>query len=258
MINDTLGAISTAHLIHANSEPLNARSPKCLQLAALHSMAVDFAKTGAPAEMPRVLTPKVYPDFLEREDRPMFTSPGIIGKLYRAAVGYPTATQNDEYMWSEESYDSDLQVDGFEEFLVLAKSYKAEYTERLSSLMIYYDADTEDEILTGNLRRKANYLNKDRKLFGEVKDRMLNAVKNLRKEVKEWVTKEVSESVQLQKMASACYHVTYHPSFHQKTDFLSFPWILSDVLFKIKELKKGNFPPDQDERSHILVKVEWG
>lgn len=258
MINDTLGAISTAHLIYADSEPLKARSPKCLQLAALHSMAVDFAKTGAPAEMPRVLAAKVYPDFLEREDRPMFPSPGIVGKLYRTAVGYPTATQNDEYMWSEESYDSDLQVDGFGEFLVLAKSYKEEYTERLASLMTYYDADTEDEILTGNLRRKANYLNKDKKLFGEVKDRMLNAVKNLRKEVKEWVAKEVSESGQLQKIASACYHVTYHPSFRQKTDFLSFPWIFSDVLFKIKELKKGNFPSAQDERSHIVVKEELG
>ena len=74
MINDTLGAISTAHLVHADREPDNALSKKCLELANLHSMAVDFAKTGAPAEMPRVLKPKEFPDFMERVDKPMYTS----------------------------------------------------------------------------------------------------------------------------------------------------------------------------------------
>ncbi|MCI03582.1 RNA-dependent RNA polymerase 2-like, partial [Trifolium medium] len=41
MINDTLGVISTAHLVHADREPDKARSRKCLELAELHSMAVD-------------------------------------------------------------------------------------------------------------------------------------------------------------------------------------------------------------------------
>jgi len=50
MIKDTLGAISTAHLVHVDREPDKARSKKCLELVGLHSMAVDFAKTGAPAE----------------------------------------------------------------------------------------------------------------------------------------------------------------------------------------------------------------
>ncbi|KAJ8630378.1 hypothetical protein MRB53_023701 [Persea americana] len=62
----------------ADQEPTKGQSFKCLQLANLHSMAVDFAKTGAPAEMPRILKPREYPDFLERTDQPMYTSPGIL------------------------------------------------------------------------------------------------------------------------------------------------------------------------------------
>ncbi|RHN63531.1 putative RNA-directed RNA polymerase [Medicago truncatula] len=86
MIKDTLGAISTAHLVHADCESNKAKSRKCLELAELHSMAVDFAKTGALAEMPRVLKPKEFPDFMERFEKPMYVSKGVLGKLYRALV----------------------------------------------------------------------------------------------------------------------------------------------------------------------------
>eukprot|EP00268_Persea_americana_P039530 TRINITY_DN3910_c0_g1_i9.p1 TRINITY_DN3910_c0_g1~~TRINITY_DN3910_c0_g1_i9.p1 ORF type:complete len:976 (+),score=148.08 TRINITY_DN3910_c0_g1_i9:410-3337(+) len=100
MISDTLGTISTAHLVLADREPTKAQSFKCLQLAKLHSMAVDFAKTGAPAEMPRILKPREYPDFLERTDQPMYTSPGILGKLYRATINH-RKEQKTELIWSE-------------------------------------------------------------------------------------------------------------------------------------------------------------
>ncbi|KAK6123388.1 hypothetical protein DH2020_042864 [Rehmannia glutinosa] len=88
MISDTLGTISTAHLIHADREPDKALSSKCLELANLHSMAVDFAKTGAPAEMPRALKPREFPDFMERWEKPMYVSHGALGKLYRATVQF--------------------------------------------------------------------------------------------------------------------------------------------------------------------------
>ncbi|XVF50293.1 hypothetical protein PTKIN_Ptkin04bG0084700 [Pterospermum kingtungense] len=86
MINDTLGAISTAHLVHADREPDKARSENCLALATLHSMAVDFVKTGAPAETPRALKPRVFSDFMQRGDKPMYTSDRVLGKLYRVAI----------------------------------------------------------------------------------------------------------------------------------------------------------------------------
>lgn len=41
-----------------------ARSEKCLQLAQLHSDAVDFPKTGRKVELSRDLVPKQRPDFM--------------------------------------------------------------------------------------------------------------------------------------------------------------------------------------------------
>lgn len=239
MINDTLGVISTTHLIYADSEPTKARSPKCLELANLHSEAVDFAKTGAPAEMPRVLRPKEFPDFMERWDRSTFISPGVIGKLYRAASIHFEDVNSDATISKVSAYDYDLQVEGFEEFLSPAKEYYDRYSEKLSLLMNYHGAEHEDEILTGNLRNKSLYLQKDKKRYGETKDRMLVGVRSLQQEVEGWFRCSCAER-DLSRMASAWYHVTYqyHWDYHPETTFLSFPWILSDVLLNIKAVKK--------------------
>ncbi|KAL5987597.1 RNA-dependent RNA polymerase 2 [Asimina triloba] len=239
MINDGLGIISTAHVVHADREPMKCRSSKCVQLANLHSMAVDFAKTGAPAEMPRALKPKEYPDFLEREDRPVYTSPGILGKLYRATINQ-AKNQNSNVISSEvvqATYDNDLEVNGFEDFLLAAEICKDQYAERLSALMDYFGAVTEDEILTGNLMKPSEYLRRDKKKYGEVKDRIMIAVRSLQKEALGWFH-DACKDPERTKMASAWYHVTYYPDYCSGTsNFWSFPWILSDVLLNIKASK---------------------
>ncbi|XAR50155.1 RNA-directed RNA polymerase [Bertholletia excelsa] len=243
LINDTLGIISTAHLIHADREPNKALSPKCLELATLHSMAVDFAKTGAPAEMPRYLKPKEFPDFMEKWDKPMYTSQGILGKLYRATIMSSLHGKLDN-VWSEEiaraAYDHDVIVHGFEDFLEIAKIHQETYADKLSSLMAYYGAESEDEILTGNLRVRSSYLQRDNRRYGETKDRILVSVKNLQEEAKGWFESSCKGEDQ-QKLASAWYHVTYHPCYCEKSiNCLGFPWIVGDILLNIKSLKSRN------------------
>lgn len=239
MINDTLGAISTAHLVHADSEPEKARSAKCLELANLHSMAVDFAKTGAPAEMPRALKPRQFPDFMERVEKPMYISSGVLGKLYRAALDATTEGKS-KFVWSvevaEATYDRDLEVSRFNDFIKLASTQRDMYKDKMSALMIYFEAKDEDEILTGNLRNRATYLQRDNRKYGDMKDRILAAIKNLHNEAKEWFDSSCN-SEEHQRLASAWYHVTYHPSYFQESvNCLSFPWIVGDVLLSIKSV----------------------
>lgn len=239
MINDTLGAISTAHLVHADREPEKARSRKCLELAELHSMAVDFAKTGAPAEMPRALKPREFPDFMERFDKPMYISNGVLGKLYRALVESTTQVRSNIVLsekFAEEAYDHQLEVNGFEAFLETASSHKEMYAQKMSSLMSFYDAETEDEMLTGNLQNRASYLQRDNRRYGDMKDRILISVKDLQREAKEWFESDCQPH-EYQLMASAWYHVTYHPKYsHESSTFLSFPWIVGDILLHIKSV----------------------
>lgn len=239
MINDTLGAISTAHLVHADREPDKARSRKCLELAELHSMAVDFAKTGAPAEMPRSLKPREFPDFMERFDKPMYVSKGVLGKLYRAIVESNLQVRCNP-IWSEklaeEAYDHQLEANGFEVFLETASSRKEMYAQKMSTLMNFYGAETEDEMLTGNLHHRASYLQRDNRRYGDMKDRILVSVKDLQREAKEWFEADCQPH-EYQPMASAWYHVTYHPKYYQEnSNFLSFPWIVGDILLHIKSV----------------------
>ncbi|KAK4394629.1 RNA-dependent RNA polymerase 2 [Sesamum angolense] len=242
MISDTLGTISTAHLIHADREPEKALSPKCLELATLHSMAVDFAKTGAPAEMPRALKPREFPDFMERWEKPMYISRGVLGKLYRATIQFihktkPTTNLSNKI--SSDAFDHDLLVDGYEDFLETAESHKALYLDKMETLLNYYGAESEVEILTGDMQKKSAYLQRDNRRYGEVKDRIMVSVKSLMKEVKGWFRSSCSEAEQ-QKLASAWYFVTYHPTYsHGSANCLGFPWAVGDVLLDIKSAKTG-------------------
>ncbi|KAK1422340.1 hypothetical protein QVD17_25384 [Tagetes erecta] len=243
MTSDTLGGISNAHLVHADREPEKALSPKCLQLAALHSMAVDFAKSGAPAEMPRFLRPREFPDFMARWDRPMYISQGPLGKLYRAtkesalldniASAYSTQAIQD-------SYDQDLEVNGFLDFVETALTHKEMYLDALTSLMNYYEAETEDEILTGNIRNKSSYLQRDNRRYGETKDRILVAVKCLHKEALGWFESGCRVEDR-HKLAAAWYHVTYHRDYCKGgVACLGFPWIVGHILLDIKSINRRN------------------
>ncbi|KAJ6321895.1 hypothetical protein OIU77_011892 [Salix suchowensis] len=69
IVNDSLGIIANAHTAFADKESLKAMSAPCIELARKFSIAVDFPKTGVPAEIPSHLRVKVYPDFMEKPDK---------------------------------------------------------------------------------------------------------------------------------------------------------------------------------------------
>jgi len=66
IFSDNLGQIANAHVAHADRESVGAMHGKCLRLAQLHSEAVDFPKTGVPAEFPETLRVRKYPDFMNK------------------------------------------------------------------------------------------------------------------------------------------------------------------------------------------------
>ncbi|KAK9390484.1 RNA dependent RNA polymerase-domain-containing protein [Lipomyces mesembrius] len=84
MRNDQLGVIALSHLAIQDASPYGVMDPVCLDLAQLHSMAVDFAKTGVPARIPKRLRATEYPHYMERKRGRMRRSYKILGKLYEA------------------------------------------------------------------------------------------------------------------------------------------------------------------------------
>lgn len=81
ILNDLLGTIGNAHLAYCDLE--GPFSPKCLQLCQLYSTAVDFAKTGVPAELPAVYRPNLWPDFMGKEVFRSYPGKSVLGDIFR-------------------------------------------------------------------------------------------------------------------------------------------------------------------------------
>jgi len=246
ILNDCLGIIANAHTVFADKEPGKAMAGPCVELAKLFSTAVDFPKTGIPAEIPRGLLPTEYPDFMEKPDKPTYKSKNVIGKLFREIQGISTKDGSITSFTLEvakESYDPDMEFDGFMDYVDDAFYHKTNYDYKLGNLMDYYGIKTEAEILSGNIMKMSKSFTKRRDA-----DAITMAVRSLRKEVRSWFNgggaAVDSGTDDAYAKASAWYFVTYHHSYYglynegmKRDHFLSFPWCVYHLLVQIKKEK---------------------
>ncbi|XP_008812977.2 probable RNA-dependent RNA polymerase 1 [Phoenix dactylifera] len=245
IVNDSLGIIANAHTVFADKEPRKAESESCIELARLFSIAVDFPKTGVPAEIPTHLHVKEYPDFMEKLDKVTYESKGVIGKLFRAIKDHTSHLGQIKAFTKEmamKSYDPDMEVDGFKEYLDEAFGFKGEYDFKLGNLLEHYGIKTEAEILSGSIMKMS-------KTFTKYKDgeAIGLALRSLRKEARAWFDEkriDCEDEDDVYAKASAWYHVTYHPDYWgcyneglNRPHFLSFPWCVYDKLTLIKKKK---------------------
>ena len=70
-------------MVHADLSEYGALYEECIHLAELAATAVDFPKTGKIVSMPAQLRPKLYLDFMSKEEYQSYKSSKILGRLYR-------------------------------------------------------------------------------------------------------------------------------------------------------------------------------
>ncbi|VAI49173.1 unnamed protein product [Triticum turgidum subsp. durum] len=247
IVNESLGIIANAHVVFADREILKAESTPCIKLAELFSIAVDYPKTGVPAQIPPELHAKEYPDFMEKLDRATYVSKGVIGKLYREIKKQNPHIGHFTKDVARRSYDTDLIVDGYQDYITEAVWFKEQYDFKLGNLMEHYGINSEAEIISGCILKMANNFTKKNDA-----DAIRLAVKSLRKEARSWFSEMGSDESgggheASDAKASAWYHVTYHPEYwgcynegyDHRPHFISFPWCVYDKLILIK--RKKNF-----------------
>ncbi|KAL7159077.1 hypothetical protein ABFS83_01G004700 [Erythranthe nasuta] len=254
MVNESLGAICNAHVVHADSSEYGALDEKCIKLAELAAIAVDFPKTGKIVTMPAELKPKLYPDFMGKDEFQTYKSSKILGKLYRKI-------KDSNYDYEESSgntsvniaYDQELEIAGSESFITDAWNCKCSYDGQLTGLLGQYKVNSEEEVVTGHIWSMPKYSSKKQ---GELKERLKHAYSTLRKDFRKVFESMDAEFDQLsddekntmfERKASAWYQVTYSESWVKKskdlqvvddevgkTVMLSFAWIAADYLARIK------------------------
>jgi RNA-dependent RNA polymerase len=256
MVSDNLGIISHAHVVHADLSEYGAKDEKCIFLAELAAAAVDFPKTGKLVVMPPELRPKIYPDFLLKEDSKSYKSEKILGRLYRSIQEGSGGNLVREEAWASDDlpYDTDLEVPGASDFLTGAWQCKCSYEAQLNALLKQYAIHTEAELVTGHMWSLPK--NNSRK-NGEIKERLKKAYNAFKKEYRSIFESITSDGFEIcdddeknhlyEMKASAWYQVTYHPKWIEKSremlvpDIegmpqvrLSFAWVAVDYLVRIK------------------------
>ncbi|KAF2271207.1 RdRP-domain-containing protein [Lojkania enalia] len=145
MKNDSLARIALSHLAQADSSVQGVKNEKCLELARLHSLAVDYPKSGIPAVMDRSLQPRKWPHFMENKHRAseqIYHSKSILGVLFDQV----------KIVDFEPQYDSpfdDRVLNAYElddTMLLHAADIKEEYDNAVKRLMAKHAIRTEFEV----------------------------------------------------------------------------------------------------------------
>ncbi|KAL2017036.1 hypothetical protein VTK56DRAFT_2648 [Thermocarpiscus australiensis] len=146
MKNDKLPLIAHAHLATADREVEGAKHRKCLRLAELHSTAVDYVKTGVPAEWNRKLNPRQYPHFMEKAPSRSYHSTCVLGQLYDM-VDKDVFDSRDNYKLPfDQRILKRYQLDN--SLLKEARKIKTQYDIAIRRVMGQLEIRTEFEIWT--------------------------------------------------------------------------------------------------------------
>jgi RNA-dependent RNA polymerase len=233
MKNDFLPKIAHAHMAWADFLDEGIRHEKCLDLARLHSKAVDYPKSGQPAQMPKALNAKRWPHFMDKRSRSTYVSHKILGQLYDA-VDRVAFVPNYDAPFDERILNA---CEPSEEIMQAARELKHEYDTSLQRIMAQHDIKTEFEVWSTFVLDHSK-ASKDYKFHEEIgqlsnslKEQYYNAVVE-KAGGKRWehlipwavamyrVTKEELDDVRSQGRGNAM-------------PFISFPWILRSTLTQI-------------------------
>jgi RNA-dependent RNA polymerase len=219
VMNDNVGRIAMLWLDYASKYGANCN--KCVELARLHSIAVDFPKSGIPANVPRELI--LPPDFKvghwrEAKGRASEHCDSIIGRMYDQVIGRDkdsaflysksalAARKIDSYgriiSWFEsteqgknalqdiyrDDVPSSLGLDAFsvpekELYLEMAAEMYGEYEGDIRTLMNKYTIQSEGELFTGCIR-KYHKLHKKKQF--SIAEEVRRSCRELRKEYRQW------------------------------------------------------------------------
>lgn len=212
MESENLGCIGNLHMIY--SDLLGIHSNEALELAMLHSKAVDYAKTGIPVTVPYELQQKSWPDFMQKPWKKPYESPGILGKLFRSV--------NIEklYTTSYSVIKYQLLKEGFEKYLGMAEDLYKDFKREVQGAIRKFQLSNEFEFFIGKSSSfKWNSNNN--------KSRILKKASQIKTTIrKRFFT--VNGETERTKLASAFYYVAYT----EKKPVYTFPWIVYSYILK--------------------------
>ncbi|KAI1123916.1 RNA dependent RNA polymerase-domain-containing protein [Nemania abortiva] len=240
MKNDALSTIALAHLAQADRLEGGPKNPLCVELAQLHSNAVDYPKSGQPAHLKASLRPKEYPHFMEKPGR-SYHSRKVLGQLYDV-VRKVEFRPNYDGAFDERIIRRFALTD---DMLRKARIIKAQHDRALRQIMNQRELGTEFEAWSTFVLTKPR-AGSDYKM----QETMGPIIANHRERFRNACIRVAGsrEPKLLYPFVAAAYHVTWEAvqvaihkakgrlSVDQPLPFISFPWIFERELGRIANL----------------------
>ena len=235
MKSDRLALIATNHLAYADRDPIGVKSRKCLELAQLHSFAVDYPKSGQAVEIPQHLRKPGWPHFMEK--RRTVPSLKILGQLYDLVVKEDFAPEYsspfDRRILSAYTHS--------QEVLSKVETIKHQYDSRMRKIMAQHGIATEFEVWSAFVMKHNN--EKKDYSFSEELGTLMEAVRTSFRQECEIMTGG-RDADKLHPFVAAMYTVTALQVLKAKQDdddgngslekpLISFPWLFMQDLCKI-------------------------
>jgi RNA-dependent RNA polymerase len=253
MKNDFLPRIAHAHLAWGDFLDEGIRHEKCLDLAQLHSKAVDYPKSGQPAQMPKALNAKKWPHFMEKKGRNTYKSHKVLGQLYDAVDRVAFVPKYDAPFDERILNACDPPVDVMHE----AQELKHEYDTSLQRIMAQHDIKTEFEVWStfvldhSKAAKDYKFHEEIGQLSGSLKEQYYSAVVE-KAGGKTWS--------QLVPWAVAMYRITKEEVEAMKLQgngaslpFMSFPWLLQNTLIQIVKGVDNMASKNHDQEGEDLL-----
>ncbi|KAL4953606.1 RNA dependent RNA polymerase-domain-containing protein [Aspergillus filifer] len=250
MKNDCLPSIAHAHLAWGDYLEDGVNEAKCIELAQLHSDAVDYNKSGTPAVMKRALKPKQWPHFMERKSS-SYPSGKILGQLYDA-VERVDFVPNLEMNFNKRILDAQFEVPN--ELYEYARELKGEYDTSIGRIMAQHEIKTEFEVWSTFVLGHSN-MSKDYKFHEDMGDISSALLEDFKKRAYEKVGGRTFDMIA--PLVLAMYRVTHEemaaalekhrkenppdeklsnvmpPPKYEELPLISFPWIFPKILGQI-------------------------
>ncbi len=236
--NDQLGRIANAHLALSDQSPEGVKDKKCVHLAKLFSLAVDFPKTGIVAQLPQEISKNLtYPDFMEKRDQlNTYESQKIIGKMYRKCKSILFELNNhskSEFEADRIELNPSLLVEGYEAYLDEAEDAYLNYRAQIERLMSLFSCKNESELFVG-IYMTSSHSQEAKDLYKLGSLELDSLWKHMRKH---YFSNFKNKDDRLRKecyarKASAWYYVCYTSELNRtRCKILSFPWILEEYFY---------------------------
>ena len=244
MTNDILGKTAHRHLALCDIQDKGAHDDLAIELAKYQAQAIDYAKTSIKLEIPKraidIVSAKGFPDFMEKKFEESYQSEKILGELYRHCkeilVEYES-NRKDQLNFPDEF----MKTDSFQEYLEEAQSVYEFYKYHVKMIMVKYQLQSEiDVILASPTYGWDNEIDENK---GKISEIIKEWYEYISKTCRQLFFSNVEDEKEKQRKAYAWYYVAYHKkSRHDKINFLGFPWLVADCLFKMRKKKEQDNP----------------